>query len=236
MHRLFWVFLCLVGGSIIFANQPAYSNNNSILPGCYTRRAETDSCDCGPQQHGSYTHLVWNLGAHGPLIAQQADVACIVNGTATCTENDTIDDGCDCDFDLDGYVNVNCGGNDCDDGDNSRHPGATELCYNGIDDCDGYTDTYDANCGDCWFVSGAVGPVRENEFPLDEGCPPGSYNNGDGCCISTTPIVIDILGNGYSLSGFNDPVAYNVPPFQDQKSAPIRYVAAGDLLSLFPIN
>jgi len=63
-----------------------------------------------------------------------------------CTE-DECDSG-DCshtawepDVDGDGYVDAACGGDDCDDAHASAHPGADEVCNDGIDnDCDGHVD------------------------------------------------------------------------------------------------
>jgi hypothetical protein len=53
-----------------------------------------------------------------------------------------------CDNDGDGFISAYCkGGNDCDDLNPDVHPGATEICDDGIDNnCDGLTDAEDPIC------------------------------------------------------------------------------------------
>ncbi len=57
---------------------------------------------------------------------------------------------CTDDLDGDGFISVECGGDDCDDGDFLVNPDATEVCDNGIDDdCDLAIDSEDSDCAVC---------------------------------------------------------------------------------------
>jgi Putative metal-binding motif len=52
-----------------------------------------------------------------------------------------------CDPDGDGYAGTQCDGTDCDDANPLIHPGATEVCTDGVDnDCNGLTDAADLQC------------------------------------------------------------------------------------------
>ena len=101
----------------------------------------------------------------------------------------------DVDVDEDGYVDIDAGGDDCDDEDASVNPGAIEAPYNGVDDdCDGGTPDDDLD-GD--------------SFPLAEDCDdqdalqhPGvdetPYDGVDNDCDPATPDD-DLDVDGYGL-------------------------------------
>ena len=67
-------------------------------------------------------------------------IPCVNNATSDTTTIMWTDDGIDCnaeccDNDADGYDGVQCtGGDDCVDTNPAVHPGATEICGNGLDD------------------------------------------------------------------------------------------------------
>jgi len=94
------------------------------------------------------------------LVVGQLSGACGTNLNDVCdeTHNATVDgafasyysqvapflgggSGCSDDVDGDGYIAESCGGNDCNDGDGSIHPGAVEICGDLTDNnCDGVID------------------------------------------------------------------------------------------------
>jgi len=108
------------------------------------------------------------------------------------------------DSDGDGHDDVDCGGDDCDDGDASVFPGAPDVSYNGIDeDCsgmdnldadgDGY-DSSDYGGSDCNDADPAINPGA-TEIPdngIDEDC--------DGSDSVST--VTDVDGDGHDDTTF----------------------------------
>lgn len=69
--------------------------------------------------------------------------------------------GCD-DADADGYPDVACGGNDCDDSDELVHPGASELCDGRDQDCD---PRIDEGSFEAFFVG--AGSTAWRRYELD---------------------------------------------------------------------
>lgn len=64
----------------------------------------------------------------------------------------SIDEGCEVtcqDLDADGYKDIQCGGNDCNDTDAAINPGSSEVCGNGVDEnCNGESDDVCLTCPD----------------------------------------------------------------------------------------
>jgi hypothetical protein len=114
---------------------------------------------------------------------------------------------------MDGYIDVECGGNDCNDNCNSCYPGATEICTDGNDnDCDGQTDSQDTNCqcpsgqynphtycdgGYCWLVNSC----GTWQCFGQENC-----GNGHGDCVpANSQCTQDDCDDCDALNGFLDP-------------------------------
>ncbi len=115
----------------------------------------TDECVCKDDDHDG--HKDQSCGGddcddNNSLINPQAQEDCDddadndCDGFTDCDDTDcAMDAACTCpDADGDGHHAFNCGGNDCDDSQAGVHPGAIEICGDGIDqDCDGK----DRSCG-----------------------------------------------------------------------------------------
>lgn len=60
----------------------------------------------------------------------------------------------------------------------------------------------------CFYVDGSNGFAADyNTYPF-EGCEDGYYDS-QGCCVAASPILIDVLGNGFNLSGLDNTVTFD---------------------------
>jgi hypothetical protein len=115
---------------------------------------------------------------------------------------------CCADKDGDGYKDKACGGDDCVDSNRLIFPGQIENCRNSRDDnCDDLTDCQDPGC------------LTLSEFCAT--CRPGSGENAwcrftggipdpVSCKCMGTPILIDVLGNGVSLTNAQNGVHFDL--------------------------
>lgn len=144
---------------------------------------------------GSYTRTdYFGSGLKG---LYSATVPCISgNVPETCPSVTDVTRSADntacCDQDNDGYRSVQCGGNDCRDDNASINPGAEEICNDGIDnDCDGDTD-FESVIDLC---NNFLGGVWDSEFCY---------------CWTATPILVDIIGDGFALTSWRGGVNFDL--------------------------
>ncbi len=102
------------------------------------------------------------------------------------------------DADADGYLSVDCGGNDCDDQDGSVHPGAGETDGDGIDqDCDGRDDVIAKEDDDVTPPPGDDDSASGGPAPPE----PGDYTGSCACTVSSQESGLLILGMTGALLG-----------------------------------
>ena len=95
-----------------------------------------------PIADDAWTHFTYDVTAYKNSQFRVRFVHEVGQGGAYTVSGWNLDDfevagDCNDDLDGDGYVAIACAGNDCDDSNPAVHPGALEICGNGIDeDCD----------------------------------------------------------------------------------------------------
>lgn len=119
-----------------------------------------------------------------------------------------------CDLDNDGFEKTSCGGTDCNDDPNNGgyyiHPGATEVCDRKDNNCNGQIDE------GCPTPTPTPNTCQYGERRDCNNCRDGIDNDGDfdidfddvGCL--TSPVVIDIDGNGFDLTDSQNGVLFDL--------------------------
>lgn len=156
---------------------------------CYSFSSESVTCGTGLVSQGGCglggKTTAQFINSTGRQTLQTSTVLCTgASGCPSESVDSIVDNPRCCDQDGDGYASVACGGSDCNDdeyGGFNIHPGATELCGDGIDNnCNNQTDESGCYC-------------TENSH-----CSAG-WLCFEGICTRDSPIVLDVEGDGFDL-------------------------------------
>ncbi len=130
------------------------------------------------------------------------DADCTAESTCLGDGTDSVDTGEGLDADGDGYLSDVWGGSDCDDSNPEINPGATEICNELDDDCDGLVDDEDPDLegGQTWFFDNDSDGYGRSEESILRCVAPDGYSDVGGDCddydVLVNPGVFEICGDG----------------------------------------
>ena len=188
-----------------------FHDESNGYAGGYTRVSVSGVCEQRGVQQGGVTCTTSTT--HSKLIPDSSCASCDADGDGyerqSCGGHDCDDNNSSVhpiDADGDGYEGGSCGGDDCDDNNSSVHPGATENCWNNRDDdCDGDVD------------------MQAQQDACDDF---GGYWFGATCtCTPASPVIIDVLGNGFRLTSAQGGVNFDIN--KDGQTELLAWTAAG---------
>jgi Putative metal-binding motif len=189
------LLLMIAAGVVVISKPPAASGAGraSMQQFCVTITGNIPRT-CGCPGGGLGTLEVFARPASGCGTKIKSTVLPFCDAAQPCQDTNDIVSDCSVaqcnavhDGDGDGFGKQCCGGADCNDNNASIKPGATEVCDQVDNNCDGQTD--EGRGEEC---SGSCGT----------GCPGSTcYCELAGSqCAHHTPILIDIAGDGISLT------------------------------------
>jgi len=159
--------------------------NTDVVVDAYWSHEEIDLSEVA--DHQPEVFIRWTMGTTDGGVAfcgwNIDDIELWGLGDATCWD----DDG-------DGYASSDCGEDDCDDDNNTIHPGADEVCDDGLDnDCDGAVDDEDGDCADGDDDDAAVG-TEGGLVEVGAGCTCRQARALPGAPLATALACVLLLG------------------------------------------
>ena len=138
-----------------------------------------------------------------------------------------------CDLDKDGYAATTIGGDDCRDDNAAVHPGATEVCGNGLDDnCDGSDPTCDGSdtsAGDTSPVDTIVQDTAVDTYQADTSTSQDTNTQVDTSTTTPTDTSVADTGGGADATSSSDATAIsNIAQTKPDDGCGCRLGSGGD--------
>jgi MYXO-CTERM domain-containing protein len=157
-----------------------------------------DDCSGAPETGGEDSDNDGFLICDGDCDDSNADINPDASEVCDQVDNDcdgALDNGFTPDFDNDGQVSSNCGGEDCDDTNDDVYVGADEICDLEDNDCNGEIDEIDVDADG--FIDGNCNgdDCNDNDASVNPGATEVPYDGIDNDCSGGD--VVDADGDGF---------------------------------------